>query len=53
MINVIYPKIIIKNRIFLINLLGYGDSNDEVFGVVKKGIIEFKNRNKIKNDLKS
>ncbi len=39
--QIIYPKIIIKNREFLIQLLGYGDSNDEIFGVVKRGLIEF------------
>jgi hypothetical protein len=43
-LEVIYPKTIIKNRGFLIELLGYGNSNDEIFGVVKKGIIEFKNK---------
>lgn len=47
--QVIYPKIIIKNREFLIKLLGYGDSNDEIFGSVKRGFIEFINK---KNDLK-
>ena len=42
--QVIYPKIIIKNREFLIQLLGYGDSNEEIFGIVKQGFIEFKNK---------
>jgi hypothetical protein len=44
LLQVIYPKIIIKNRVFLIQLLGYGDYNDEIFGVVKKGSIEFINK---------
>jgi hypothetical protein len=42
--EVIYPRIIIKNREFLIQLLGYGDSNDEIFGTVKRGFIEFINK---------
>lgn len=44
LLQVVYPKIIIKNRGYLIKLLGYGDSNDEVFGVVKQGFIEFLNK---------
>ena len=44
LLQVIYPKIIIKNRVFLIQLLGYGDSNDEIFGIVKRGFIEFLNK---------
>jgi hypothetical protein len=44
LIQVIYPRIIIKNRGYLIQLLGYGDSNDEIFGVVKRGFIEFINK---------
>ncbi len=44
LLEVIYPKTIIKNRGFLIELLGYGNSNDEIFGVVKQGLIEFKNK---------
>jgi hypothetical protein len=43
-LQVIYPKIIIKNRGYLIKLLGYGDSNDEIFGAVKRGFIEFVNK---------
>jgi len=46
-LQVIYPKIIIKNRGFLIKLLGYGDLNDEIFGIVKKGFIEFINKKMI------
>ncbi len=42
--KVIYPKIIIKNRGFIIKLLGYGDTNDEIFGIVKSGFIEFVNK---------
>ncbi len=42
--QVIYPRIIIKNREFLIQLLGYGDSKDEIFGSVKRGFIEFKKK---------
>ena len=49
LLQVIYPKNIIKNRGYLIKLLGYGDSNDEIFGTVKQGFIEFLNK---KNDLK-
>jgi hypothetical protein len=44
LIQVIYPRIIIKNRGYLIQLLGYGDSSDEIFGVVKRGFIEFINK---------
>ena len=44
LIQVIFPKIIIKNRRYLIQLLGYGDSNDEIFGAVKRGFIEFINK---------
>ena len=44
LLQVIYPKIIIKNRGYLIKLLGYGDSNDEIFGEVKRGFIEFVNK---------
>ena len=44
LLEVIYPKIIIKNRGFLIQLLGYGNSNDEIFGIVKRGVIEFINK---------
>jgi len=44
LLQIIYPRIIVKNRIFLIQLLGYGDYNDEIFGVVKRGSIEFKNK---------
>lgn len=44
LLEVVYPKTIIKNRGFLIELLGYGNSNDEIFGVVKQGLIEFKNK---------
>jgi len=43
-IHIIYPRIIIKNRLFLIKLLGYGDTNDEIFGEVKKGYIQFINK---------
>jgi len=43
-LQVVYPKIIIKNRGYLIKLLGYGDSNDEIFGAVKRGFIEFLNK---------
>jgi hypothetical protein len=42
--QVIYPRIIIKNRGFLIQLLGYGDLNEELFGIVKRGFIEFVNK---------
>ena len=49
LLQIFYPKIIIKNREYLIKLLGYGDSSDEVFGTVKRGFIEFVNK---KNDLK-
>ena len=44
LLEVVYPKTIIKNRGFLIHLLGYGNSNDEIFGVVKRGLIEFINK---------
>jgi hypothetical protein len=44
LLQVIYPRIIIKNRGYLIQLLGYGDSNDEIFGEVKRGFIEFINK---------
>ena len=44
LLQVVYPKIIIKNREYLIKLLGYGDSNDEIFGEVKRGFIEFMNK---------
>jgi hypothetical protein len=44
LLQVVYPKIIIKNRGYLIKLLGYGDSSDEVFGAVKRGSIEFINK---------
>ena len=44
LIHIIYPRIIIKNRLFLIKLLGYGDTNDEIFGEVKKGYIQFINK---------
>jgi len=43
-LEVVYPKIIIKNREYLIQLLGYGDSSSEVFGTVKRGFIEFANK---------
>jgi len=43
-LQIVFPKIIIKNRGYLIQLLGYGDSSDEVFGVVKRGFIEFLNK---------
>jgi hypothetical protein len=43
-LQIVFPKIIIKNRGYLIKLLGYGDSSDEVFGVVKRGFIEFLNK---------
>lgn len=43
-IQIIYPRVIIKNRLFLIKLLGYGDTNDEIFGEVKKGCIQFINK---------
>jgi len=41
LLEVIYPRLLIKNRGFLIQLLGYGDLNDEIFGNVKQGFIEF------------
>ena len=44
LLQVVYPRIIIKNRGYLIKLLGYGDSSDEVFGAVKRGFIEFTNK---------
>ena len=44
LLQVIFPKFIIKNRGYLIQLLGYGDSNDEIFGVIKRGFIEFLNK---------
>jgi hypothetical protein len=44
LLQVVYPRIIIKNRGYLIKLLGYGDSSDEVFGAVKRGSIEFTNK---------
>jgi hypothetical protein len=44
LLQVVFPKIIIKNRGYLIQLLGYGDSSDEVFGAVKRGFIEFTNK---------
>jgi hypothetical protein len=44
LLQVVYPKIIIKNRGYLIKLLGYGDSSDEIFGAVKQGFIEFVNK---------
>jgi hypothetical protein len=44
LLEVVYPKTIIKNREFLIKLLGYGGTNDEIFGVVKQGLIEFINK---------
>lgn len=44
LLQVVYPRIIIKNRGYLIQLLGYGDSSDEVFGAVKRGFIEFTNK---------
>ena len=44
LLQVIFPKFIIKNRWYLIQLLGYGDSNDEIFGVIKRGFIEFLNK---------
>jgi len=44
LLQVVYPKIIIKNREYLIKLLGYGDTNDEIFGAVKRGCIEFINK---------
>ena len=47
LLQVIFPRIIIKNREYLIQLLGYGDSNDEIFGKVKRGFIEFLNKKMI------
>jgi hypothetical protein len=44
MIQIIYPRIVIKNRLFLIKLLGYGDTNNEIFGEVKQGYIQFINK---------
>jgi hypothetical protein len=44
LLQIVYPKIIIKNREYLIKLLGYGDSNDEIIGAVKQGFIEFLNK---------
>ena len=44
LLQIVYPKIIIKNRGYLIQLLGYGDTNDEIFGEVKRGCIEFINK---------
>ena len=46
-INIIYPKNVIKNRFFLIKLLGYGNTDNEVFGTIKEGYIHF--LSKIKN----
>jgi hypothetical protein len=44
LLQVVYPRIIIKNRGYLIQLLGYGNTNDEIFGEVKRGCIEFINK---------
>jgi hypothetical protein len=44
LLQIIYPRIIIKNREFLIQLLEYDYLNEEIFGIVKRGFIEFLNK---------